>query len=145
MADSTGQNPVEDYSDTLPRHFDDDRITLQKILVRQNAANGVDPVTGAGGGASGGFGSANTASKNVSVTTASTALYAARATACVMSFFNHGTANVELCYGATAVAGNGFYILFPNGLFETPIATTSAISGISATGTNIVTAVEYVA
>lgn len=109
------------------------------------AADGTNAfATGGSGGSSVAPSSSTTTQRtNVSVTTSSTAVVAASATARIVSLFNHGTANVELSYGATAVAGSGFYTLFPNGLYESPIATTAAVSAISASGTNAVTAVEF--
>ena len=116
------------------------------LLKRLGRALGYGDASDGSGGTYVAGGSTNTTQDaNVAVpsTANGIAIVGTSAKARTVSITNHGSASVELSYGTTATVGSGFAIVAAGGYFETPAPTTAAIAGISASGTNNVTAVEY--
>ena len=88
---------------------------------------------------------ANLSQAQASVTSASSTVAAANATARVLSFTSptSATGNVTLSYVTPAVFGQGFYTLFPGGLYETPVPVTKAVYAISDGNTVPITVVQF--
>ena len=126
-------------------HAGDDEYTVQLKRVQRALGYGAAP-DGSGGTYVAG-GSTNT-TQRAPVTVASSAggtnIVAASTKARDVSLRNTGATAVELFYGTTAgAAGTGFFSLAAGVYWESPAATNAPISGLSASGTNNVVAVEY--
>lgn len=99
---------------------------------------------GAGGGGGGSSGSSATVERApATVGTTSTLLAVASSTPRVVEVdHSTGTNPVYISLGKAAAVGQGRET-FPGGSYETPVATTAAVYGITSAGTESVTVTEF--